>query len=255
MTTPRLVTISFSHYCDKARWALDHAGLAYHEEAHLPGFHAPAVRRAGGKRTTPVLVTDEGVLPDSKDILAWADRQRPEARLYGRAPEERREIEALEAMLGDELGPHTRRWAYFHILPDRAATLAMFTSQTVTPSHERAIVPFAFPVLRPLMRRAMRIDAEGAERSRKKVDATFDTIAERLSDGRAFLVGDALSVADITFATLASPALLWEDPSSRLPPVDVLPPAAVSRIQAWRAHPAGQFALQITRLRASSPPR
>ncbi len=75
MTTPRLVTISFSHYCDKARWALDHAGLAYREEAHLPGFHAPAVARAGGTRTTPVLVTDEGVLPDSKDILAWADRQ------------------------------------------------------------------------------------------------------------------------------------------------------------------------------------
>ena len=32
---PTLITIPISHYCEKARWALDRAGVAYRERAHL----------------------------------------------------------------------------------------------------------------------------------------------------------------------------------------------------------------------------
>src|SRR5690348_3529366 len=50
-----LVTIPFSHFCEKARWALDHARVAYREEGHGPGLHRLATRRAGGRHTVPVL--------------------------------------------------------------------------------------------------------------------------------------------------------------------------------------------------------
>ncbi len=33
----RLLTIPISHYCEKARWALDRAGLDYVEERHVQG--------------------------------------------------------------------------------------------------------------------------------------------------------------------------------------------------------------------------
>ena len=70
--TARLITISFSHYCEKARWALDRAGVEYTEEAHLPLFHYTATYRNGGKRTVPLLVADAGktVVRDSTDIIA-----------------------------------------------------------------------------------------------------------------------------------------------------------------------------------------
>lgn len=247
MSTPRLVTISFSHFCEKARWSLDHARIAFREEAHLPGFHVGPVRRARGRRSTPVLVTDDGVFSDSTDIVAWAHRARPEANLLGHSDAERREIEELEERFDEELGPHARRWAYFHLLADRRATLAMFAAQTATPRHERAIIPFVFPVLRGLMRRSMKIDATRAERSRRTVDAVFDAVASRLEGGRRFLVGDSLTAADITFASLAAPALLVDHPSFRLPPIAEVPDAAASGIRAWRAHPAGEFALRIVR--------
>ena len=51
MTDLVLVTIPFSHYCEKARWALDRAGLAYEERAHLPLAHYLPARRAGGGKT------------------------------------------------------------------------------------------------------------------------------------------------------------------------------------------------------------
>ena len=69
----RLVTIPISHYCEKARWALDRAGLAYVEERHVQGVHQLAARRAGGDGTVPVLVTDEGVFAESEWIVRYAD--------------------------------------------------------------------------------------------------------------------------------------------------------------------------------------
>ena len=79
----RLITIPISHYCEKARWALDHAGLGYSEEAHLQVVHYRAVKRAGGSGTVPVLVHPEGVLTDSTDILHWVDTRVPaERRLF-----------------------------------------------------------------------------------------------------------------------------------------------------------------------------
>jgi glutathione S-transferase len=72
---PTLVTIPFSHFCEKARWALDHARLAYSEEGHVPGLHRRAVKRARGRAgSVPVLVLDDGhVLDDSPLIVRWAD--------------------------------------------------------------------------------------------------------------------------------------------------------------------------------------
>jgi hypothetical protein len=37
--TPRLVTIGFSHYSEKARWALDISPLRYYESIHSPALH------------------------------------------------------------------------------------------------------------------------------------------------------------------------------------------------------------------------
>ena len=34
-----LLTFPSSHYCEKARWALDYAGANYVEEPHFPAFH------------------------------------------------------------------------------------------------------------------------------------------------------------------------------------------------------------------------
>ena len=44
----RLVTIPISPFCEKARWALDRAGLAYREERHVQGASVVAALRAGG---------------------------------------------------------------------------------------------------------------------------------------------------------------------------------------------------------------
>src|SRR3954464_5598618 len=94
---PVLVTIPISHYCEKARWALDRAGVAYEERRHLPVIHRVAVRRAGGP-TAPVLVCPRGdVVCESADIILWADARvrSPAARMIPEDPEVAREARAL----------------------------------------------------------------------------------------------------------------------------------------------------------------
>ena len=49
-----LITIPISHFCEKARWALDRAGVEYEERAHLQVIHWLAVKRAGGREHAPV---------------------------------------------------------------------------------------------------------------------------------------------------------------------------------------------------------
>ncbi len=109
----RLITIPISHFCEKARWALDRAGVEYDEDAHLQLIHWIPVWRAGGGRTAPVLVAGEEVLKESADIVAWADARMPEERSSLPAdPGARAEAQRLERGFDERLGPEGRRWMY-----------------------------------------------------------------------------------------------------------------------------------------------
>src|SRR3954467_14884557 len=112
----RLITIPISHYCEKARWALERAGLEYREERHVQGIHRVAARRAGGGKTVPVLVTPQRAIGESAEILAWIDaRTEPELRLFAGSGVERRELEALCRRLDEQLGPCGRRLMYVNM--------------------------------------------------------------------------------------------------------------------------------------------
>src|ERR687889_671115 len=58
-----LVTIPISHFCEKARWALDRAGVDYTEKRHIQLMHWAAVKRAGGGMTAPVSARGGGAAP------------------------------------------------------------------------------------------------------------------------------------------------------------------------------------------------
>lgn len=244
MPDATLITIRLSHYCEKARWALEHARVSFREDAHAPGFHMRAVKRAGGRRTTPVLVTSSGVLSDSSDILAYADREAPpERKLFPTDAQARREVLALEELYDEKLGPHARRYVYFHLLPESALALELMRSRV--PTLERALLPVVFPLLRGVMRRSMQIDAAGARRSKAMVDEVIDGVNARLADGRRYLVGDRFSAADLTFAALAAPLVAPTGYAVELPSPKRLPPEIAEAMEAIRETPAGRFARRI----------
>lgn len=239
----RLITIPFSHYCEKARWGLSRCDVPFVEDGHLPLFHYLPARRAGGGRTVPILVAGDTLLADSTEILAWADGLRPGA-LLPSDPADRSDALALEDDFDTHLGPAARRWAYFQLLPRR--DIDDLVTRGV-PRWERLAFKATRPVAVAVLQRSLKIDAAGAERSRAKIEDTFARVAQQLGDGRRYLVGDRFTVADLTFAALASPILLPPELPTALPPLESFGEAARAQMTAWRASVAGQHALRMYR--------
>ncbi len=243
---PTLITIPISHYCEKARWALDRAGIAYRERAHLQVIHWIPVARAGGKKTAPVLVWGDRVFADSADIVEEASVQAPPNRaLFPDDPAAAAEVRALQGDFDDVLGPEGRRWMYFNLRGRRDIAIAY--ACTGVPAWERCGLPLVYPLAARIIDRYLEITPANAERSEAKVRAVFDSVAERLGDGRAYLCGERFSAADLTFASLAASLVMPPEYGVPLPRPDELPPAMAAKVQEFRAHPAGEHALKMFR--------
>jgi glutathione S-transferase len=236
------ISIPFSHYCEKARWCLDIAGVSYQEQGHLPIFSRRVTKKLGAGNTVPVLRVDGANVADSTAIAAWADRQRPGS-ILPTAPEQLRDALALEELFDTQLGPATRRWAYYHLLPNKELLVTL--TKPGVPSWEHRAFRWFRPLAAAAIKRGLKIDAAGAQRSTEKIDATFDRVDSLLADGRSFLVGDKLSIADVAFASLSAPVLMPAQQPFGLPGPHVFPDLPQLSIRTWRSRPAGQFALGL----------
>ena len=242
MTPPVLWHFRFSHYNEKARWALDWKGIPHVRRAVAPGPHAQQMLDLSGQRAVPVLEWDGRAIPDSTAIIATLESARPTPALYPRDIGDRTRALALEDFFDEELGPHTRRLAWYALLPDRAFCLAIFTDGF---GHElRAFYETGFPMIEQVMRSEMRIDDAGAAESRLTVAAVLDRI-DRERNGRDYLVGDRFSVADLSAAALLAPLIVPPEFPYTFPEPR---PAAFETMRAeFTSHPSCAWALDIYR--------
>jgi glutathione S-transferase len=243
MDTPVLWHIPFSHYSEKARWALDYKGIA-HRRRVLGSNYLIRVWRATGQGKLPVLWLDGRAIADSTRIIAALEEHYPEPPLYPREAAARQRALALEDDLDETLGPALRAAVVtplFRHDPDTA--LRMLTT---------GMGSKAYPALRPLLRVfpwfyrfRHKISERNLERDRAVVAAALDRI-EHTRQGRAYLVGEAFTVADLTAASLLGPLL--QPPEIQYPLQLQLPPYLEDYRTKLLQYPAVQWAAGIYRL-------
>jgi len=213
--TIELLQFRWSHYNEKARWALDWKQVPHVRRSLLPGPHGPIILRLTGKTLVPVLRVDGRVIAGSAAIVDELERRVPTPALYPADPAQREEALALQRRFDDEVGPAVRRGVFGHLLEDTGYVCAMFAGDR--PGMTRAAYRALFPLTKLVMARSMGIAGPASiEAACEETRRALDFVAER-SAATGYLVGAAFSVADLTAASLLAPAVGPDHPEMSLP--------------------------------------
>ena len=141
MKVPTLYVFNISHYCEKARWALDYFGIAHEVRPVMVGTHRRLAKKLGAKRgSVPFLQTDAGVIAGSSAIIDWCEEQNAGARpsLAGETPNT---VRAIEKRLDDVAGVHIRRYYYSDALINEPASVRPIFSNGLPLLQRAAVTP------------------------------------------------------------------------------------------------------------------
>jgi glutathione S-transferase len=228
---PVLWQIEISHYSEKVRWALEHKGVDHARRTPLPGMHIPIALflTRGASPTFPVLQMDGRAIGDSTAIVAALEAKHLDRPLYPSKPDERLRALELEDWFDENLGPHARLLPFHELIQEPEMFAAIAAESVPGPMGKAKPLVGAYARAYTSLRWGANSD-EGAERAREGIVAAMDKLEAELDKGEGeFLVGDRLSVADITAASLFYP--LVSPPEGPLPP-DLPSPPALDRFRA-----------------------
>lgn len=198
-----LYTFAMSHYSEKVRWTLDTSSRAYREVCMTPVFHiAPALRMGRrGQTTLPILQTPQRAIQDSPRILDWLALQgEPLAVMPAHWAAE---IRAVEKRF-DAIGKDVARSLYAGGFGVADAQIVDLWTDHATPLQAK-VIRLAYPAIRWAFKRKLHINAVGCAKAQQRITSAMDWLEAQVADGRTHLVGDRLTVADITAASLLAP--------------------------------------------------
>ena len=198
-TTRKLVQMSYSPWSERARWALDHHGLAYQTIEHQPFLGELRLRRivgkkrTGGRATVPVLLDGDTILTQSWEIAEYADRNGSGTKLILPGQETR-----------------VREWVD---LADRASNegrglviAGLGSDGALDESLPFPIPSFLLPAMRPVTRFGLRwfarkygLTEQSLTEIENRMRPTLDRLRDALKSSR-YLLG-TFSYADIVMAT------------------------------------------------------
>ncbi len=237
----RLNTFVISHFSEKARWALDFHGLDYTERRLVPGPHIVAIRSIAPRTTVPTLEHDGTVVQGSSAILDYLEQRLGATRLAVPPAQAKRAAE-IESDADRAFGLGTQRIFYATLLDHRREIVDMWTQDG--PWWSRAYLAVAFPVVAHLVRRTYKIRPDAVERAKDLFRRTMDTTDRALAGG-PYLLGDTLSRADVTVASLLAPLCTPPEHLVRWPAIN--PPEHAAFVDEFRGRPTWELVLRMYR--------
>ena len=238
MNKPILYVFNISHYCEKARWALDYFGIAHEVRHVMVGTHRRLAKKLGAKRgSVPFLQTHDGVIAGSDAILDWCEAQ-PKSRTLTLVGKDSEQVRAIEKRLDDVLGVHVRRYFYSDALINSPELVRPLFSKGL-PLWQRAAVTVGWSRIVPIMIKMMDLGPRQGQESLAIVEQELAWCDGLLSDGRPYLCGDQWSRADLTAASLWAPVVAPKEHPNY--PGAVYPSAVAAKMKEWAERPTMQF--------------
>lgn len=217
---PRLYVFPPSHYCERARWALDISGIEYDEHRWAVGVHVFLTCRIAPSTTLPILETAEEIIQGSGKILDWTQ-------LSGGIPE-------VESRFESTIGVLVRRFIYSATLSTRGSGVrqALFSS---VPAGQRIIGQLLWPITKQLIITRMQAKESFLVSLKDDISRELDWFEKQLSEDSSLSNG-LKTRAVVTAASLLSP--LARPDSCPLYQGIVLPQTIESALLDWQQRPA-----------------
>lgn len=237
MSKATLYVFSISHYCEKAKWALDICNIEYELKVLIPPTYAKATQHLDtAKPSVPILQTPAGeVIQGSPGIVVWANSQNEKFLVSD-------ESNHIERRLDAALGLHIRRWFYSESLidcPKIVKPCFTFGAHFL----DKILMMFAWSKVVPVMIQRMDLGPAQELESKAIVERELAWLEEKLADGRKYLVDGQFSNADIAAASLLAPAFsIKEHP---LNSVFTLPTRISATCESWSGRPIEQWLKRI----------
>jgi glutathione S-transferase len=190
-----LLQFSTSHYCRKARLALGYKKISYQVENLTPGLHILKLKPLTGLTTVPVLLPQEvgqvEAIADSTNIFKFLESYCPKPTLF--LPDQTQQTEAnmLEDWLDESIGTATR-FVYYHF---RARAGKAIDSSVVS------------QILIQVVQKQYGITDATAKLATQRLEIALAELSRRWQKS-SYLVGESMSIADLTAAALLSPLAL-----------------------------------------------
>lgn len=141
------------------------------------------------------------------------------------------------------MGTDVAVFAYTHLLPQRKLMQPIFAAPV--PWLERTLLPLTYPLLRAFINFGLKLSAQAAAAADVRIRATFDATDSRVADGRMYLNGDRLTIADIALCGAFAPLLLPRGYGALMPPVAAMPEPLKSLMEEVRTRPTAAFVQRL----------
>lgn len=248
----RILSISVSPYCELVRWVMERASVPYQESCSAPVLHYLMNKLKGGGIDVPVFISSEVTLTNARQTLEYIDARLPPAlKLYPDDPAQQAETERLLDQFFARLVTSISNYCYSYCLPDQALLIPVITYKI--PAWQACLVNKFYPKIRTRMEKSLPAGLTLVVSFKQEIETVFNEVSALLKDGRPYLLGDKLSIADICFAAMAGSLLAPQRYGSPLPDQFRIPEAMRTFSSEMKSTPAGQFALKIYREHRPNP--
>ncbi len=238
-----LIQFPYSHFNEKARWALDWKGVPHHRRNLLPGPHEGTVRKLAPASTVPLVRFGDEVVQGSDRIIDELERRHPQPALYPADPALRDRALEIQRRFDDEIGPAARQAVFSILVSEGGYVCRMFGEGHSLPV--RILYRAMFPVAKLKISRAYRFDDPAVvEAAFAKTREGLDFVAKEAGP-EGHLVGDSFTVADLAAAALLSITTNLPDCAMTRP--EPMPPSIVDWMARWADHPGTAWVLRTYR--------
>lgn len=199
----KLYTFNISHFSEKARWTLEHEGIAFEENVLIPGPHQVVTRRIGRRTSVPVLDHDGHYVQGSSAIIDYVADRLGGTKLTPTDAAARASSMELEKLMDRAFGFGVQCVLYSAVLKDRKTVTDLWSSGG--PAWSRAFYAVAFPVVAMVVKRMYKTtDPSAVANAKELFVTTFDKLDAILAT-QPYLGGESPSRLDITAAALLAP--------------------------------------------------